>query len=936
MATKPPYEELERRIKELEKAAARARAAEEALRENERVLPQMIQGSPIPTFVVNMDHTITHCNKAFEKLIGVSAHQILGSKKWLEAAATARPYMADFIVDQAPEEEMVWYYGRRCQKSKVIEGAYEAEAFFPKMGEKGKWLLITAAPLRDAEAKLIGAIETLQDITESRETEVALKESEKRLSQIVHGTSIPTFVINDKHTMILCNRAFENLTGIRADQIIGTSAQWMAFYASERPVMADFIVDEASQEDMRQCYGDRCRKSHIIDGAYEVENFFPDLGNGGKWLFFTAAPLMDDDKKITGAIETLQDVTERRRAEEALRESEKRYRTLLDFAPYPIVVFTLEGKVSYLNPAFSEVFGWSLDELEGRPILYVPPGMEHETTQEIKQLFENKVILREETKRMTKDGRILDVILRAVVFSVSQEEPEGELVILRDVTQEKRIARNNEAMLRISMALPEYPDLQDLLYYVNSEVKSLLGTEGSITVLHDEIKQDLFILGAAYDDMDTEKRAREIRFSMNQLVAGQVIRTGEPMIVNDPSTHRSLHEERDRQMGYKTRNLVLVPLKSSDRIIGALCAINKKEGPFDQTDVEMLSMIAGTVALSVENARFSEELKKAYREVTSLNRAKDKVISHLSHELRTPVAILSGSLNILTRRLAALPEETWKPTLQRLQRNLDRVVDIQYQVQDIMENKQYRTRGLLTSMIDQCGDELETLLAEECGEKGVVQKIRKRVDELFSVKEEASKELKLEQEVQSRLEQLKPHFAHRELDLLTHLEPAPPIFLPPDVLEKVMDGLVKNAIENTPDEGKIEVSVRKKNEGAELVVRDYGVGITEDAQRRIFEGFFTTQDTMAYSSKRPFDFNAGGKGADLLRMKIFSERYNFKMDMVSARCRFLAKDTDVCPGRISQCPYCSKIENCHASGGTTFTIYFPPVPSAEERVPRIN
>jgi len=61
------------------------------------------------------------------------------------------------------------------------------------------------------------------------------------------------------------------------------------------------------------------------------------------------------------------------------------------------------------------------------------------------------------------------------------------------------------------------------------------------------------------------------------------------------------------------------------------------------------------------------------------------------------VSILSGSLNILTRRLAALPEETWKPTFERLQRNLDRVVDIQYQVQDIMENKQYRTRGLLTS-----------------------------------------------------------------------------------------------------------------------------------------------------------------------------------------------------------------------------------------------
>ena len=924
MAIKPTRDELERRIKELEKEAAGARAAEEALKEKERFSTQMIQGSPIPTFVVNMDHTITHCNKAFEALIEVPADQILGSKEWLNAAATVRPYMADFIVDQAPEEEMVWLYGGKCRKSKVIEGAYEAEAFFPKMGENGKWLFITAAPLRDAAGKLIGAIETLQDITEKRKMETAVMESEKRLSQMVHGTSIPTFVIDDKHTMIHCNRAFENLTGIRASQIIGTSAQWMAFYASERPVMADFIVDGASEEDMKQYYGDKCRKSRVIEGAYEAEDFFPDLGSGGKWLFFTAAPLMDDDKKIAGAIETLQDATERRRAEEALRDSEKRYRTLLDFAPYPIVVFTLEGKVSYLNPAFTEVFGWSLGELEGRTIPYVPPGMEHETTREIKRLFENKVLLREETKRMTKDGRILDVMLRASVFSVSQTEPEGELVILRDVTQEKRIARNNEAMLRISMALPEYPELPDLLYYINSEVKSLLGTEGSLTILHDEIKEDLIILGAAYDDMDAEKKAGEIRFSMNQLVAGQVIQTGEPMIVNDTSTHRSLHDERDRKLGYKTRNLALVPLKSSDRIIGVLCAVNKKEGLFEHTDVEMLSMIAGTVALSLENARFSEELKKAYREVTSLNRAKDKVINHLSHELRTPVSILSGSLNILTRRLAALPEETWKPTFERLQRNLDRVVDIQYQVQDIMENKQYRTRGLLTSMIDQCGDELETLLAEECGEKEVIQKIRKRVDELFTVKETAPKELSLEQEVEERLQEIRPHFAHRELDITTRFEPTPPILLPPDVLQKVIDGLVKNAIENTPDEGKIEIHVRKKSEGAELIVRDYGVGITEDAQRRIFEGFFTTQDTMAYSSKRPFDFNAGGKGADLLRMKIFSERYNFTMDMVSTRCRFLSKDTDVCPGRISRCPQCSTIENCHDSGGTTFAIYFPP------------
>jgi signal transduction histidine kinase len=353
--------------------------------------------------------------------------------------------------------------------------------------------------------------------------------------------------------------------------------------------------------------------------------------------------------------------------------------------------------------------------------------------------------------------------------------------------------------------------------------------------------------------------------------------------------------------------------------------------------VELLSTIAGTVALSVENARFSEELKKAYREVTSLNRAKDKVINHLSHELRTPVSILSGSLNILAKRLSALPEETWKPTLERIQRNLDRIVDIQYEVHDIMDNKAYKAHGVLTIMVDTSADEMETLLAEEVGEKPVVRRIRQRIDEIFGLKKSVSQVISLDATVDKRLEALKPLFAHREVSITTSIDSAPPVYLPPDVLQKVIDGLVKNAIENTPDEGKIEVGVHRKGEGAELVVRDYGVGITEDSQKRIFEGFFTTQDTMAYSSKRPFDFNAGGKGADLLRMKIFSERYNFRIDMNSKRCDYIPNDSDVCPGRISACPFCSTMGDCHRSAGTTFTVQFPPAPEKKVgRQPTVN
>jgi signal transduction histidine kinase len=398
------------------------------------------------------------------------------------------------------------------------------------------------------------------------------------------------------------------------------------------------------------------------------------------------------------------------------------------------------------------------------------------------------------------------------------------------------------------------------------------------------------------------------------------------MIVSDTTKDAVLHSERDKKLGYKTRNLLLVPLRSRDRIIGVLTAINKKQGTFEQTDAELLSLIAATVALSIENARFSEELKKAYRELTSLNRAKDKVFHHLSHELKTPISVLDSSLKIMTKNLATLADTKWQRTMKRAEKNLKRIMDIQYQVDDIIQDKHSRTYDLLSSMLDECADELEALLAEQVGESPVIEHVRNRIEEIFGPREMVAREIALDAYVEKRLADLKPQFPQRQLDIITCFEPTPPIYMPAEALQKVVDGLIKNAVENTPDEGKIEVIVRKKDTGAQLVVRDYGIGITEENQKQIFDGFFSTMNTMDYSTKMPFDFNAGGKGSDLLRMKIFSARYHFDIEMTSSRCQFIPQEGDICPGRIGECEFCTEAHDCYRSGGTTFSIYFPPAP----------
>ena len=239
-------------------------------------------------------------------------------------------------------------------------------------------------------------------------------------------------------------------------------------------------------------------------------------------------------------------------------------------------------------------------------------------------------------------------------------------------------------------------------------------------------------------------------------------------------------------------------------------------------------------------------------------------------------------------------------------------------------DKTYTVYGILYRLLEASKDELETLVAEQIGEGSIVERIKTRIEDEFGLKELIAEKIQLDRFVKDRLVSLRTLFSHRQIDIAQRLESTPPVYVPPEALAKVFDGLIKNAIENTPDEGRIEITVKKKNAGTQLLVRDYGVGITPENQSRIFEGFFTTQEALDYSSKKPFDFNAGGKGADLLRMRVFSERYNFKLAMVSERCRLLPKDSDICPGRISACPKCRTGQGCHRSGATSFTLYFPP------------
>lgn len=147
-------------------------------------------------------------------------------------------------------------------------------------------------------------------------------------AQVVDLSPVPTFVIDINHRITHWNRACACLTGYPASAIVGTQDQWRPFYPSPRPVMADILLKGGNETEFKALYEGKYRRSHIVDGAFEGEDFFPHFGTQGRWLYFTAALLRDKNGQVTGAIETLQDISARKRIELALQQSEERYRQL--------------------------------------------------------------------------------------------------------------------------------------------------------------------------------------------------------------------------------------------------------------------------------------------------------------------------------------------------------------------------------------------------------------------------------------------------------------------------------------------------------------------------------------------------------------------------------------------------------------------------------
>ena len=801
------------------------RRVERALEQSESRFRSLVEASAQMVWTTDAEGRIASPVPDWTAITGQSSSQAQGygmldtvhpderdevERLWRDAIANKRPFVATF-------------------RLRIATGGY-------------RWFAARGVPVLNEDGSVREWVGTSTDIHERKSAEAALRESEARFRIMADSVPVMLWMTEPDGSCSFLNREWYEFTGQTPET--GLGAGWIgALHPEDHSAVGDiFLAANANHEPYRAEY--RIRRA---DGEY-------------RWAIGSAMPRFGPDGEYRGYVGSSVDITDRRRIEDALRESERRHRRIFDtvevsiweedfsavkeeidklkaggvtdirrhLAEHPDFVARAATlvRVRDVNEASLAMFGArdKRELLASLDRVFVPETL-NVFADEIAAIFEGRTRLQSETPGRTLGGQPLQLAF-SVAFPSDDRHLRSVLISMLDITERKRVEADREQLLgaeraarertdrlqAVTAALVETVTVEDVADRV---VETVAATTSARSVSLALLTSD----GTAFEvarmvGVPDDVAAKWRRYPADPgYVSTEAVRTGEPVFLRNPDEIQERFPqlvERAREGGFAA--VAVLPLVVAGKTVGTLGLNYATPQPFDHGKRAYLAAVVQQCAQALERARLFEAERAARAEAESTrrdadaartaaeqaSRAKSDFLATMSHELRTPLNAIIGYQNLLADGVTG-------PVSDSQRRQLDRI-------------------GASAHHLLMLIDEVLTLSRVEAGKESIQIEdvdVARVLDEAGSIIEPLAKQKSLEFQV---------------------TEPASRIVLRADAgkLRQAVLNLLSNAVKFT---GRGSVTLRAFDAGDDVIfeVRDTGIGIAVEHLDRIFEPFWQVE-----------------------------------------------------------------------------------------------
>ncbi len=599
---------------------------------------------------------------------------------------------------------------------------------------------------------------------ELEQANVRLRDSERYYRSLIRNAPDMIDILNEDLTIRWASTSAGRITGYRPEDSYGKS-------------ILDNIHPEDASEVMEMF--DRVLKDPETPQSITVRYRHKD----GSWQYHEAiASNRLEDPAVQGIVLNTRDITDRKRAEQELRASEERYRSLVETSPDSIILTDLSGAVLMVNQSGVSLFGYArAEEILYRNVLeLITPEYRSKATESMRTKPEEGTARKEEYSLLRKDGTRFFGEVTAALFRNVEGRPIGFISITRDVSDrkraEQRLRKLNECFLSLGTDPPE--NIQRFVLAGRDILEADLIRYGRME------KGGLYVFSSLRADEGFQKIA-----NVEDCLCYHLMSKGAGESVTCKEIETQVLERDPEIRGHGFRSCLYLPISLHGEHVGCFNLLDREDKEYTQVEIDTMAMLCKAIEIEEERYAFNESLRD--------------FVDIASHELRHPVALLSGYTETLESHGAESDELTRQEIIGAIKQSTERI------------------SRMVMGLVNVSLVERERF------------HLYKRRTEIASLVEQTVREMRVKVQGWGFFAEVSEGSGEYEMD--------------PDRIHDLLVILMDNAVKYSPEGSDVEVVVEDGEREVTVSVLDRGIGIRSGNREKIFERFYQVEEAQYHS-----------------------------------------------------------------------------------------